>query len=121
MGLQPYQPQRLLYAARLQGFRLQRALLLRQAGLDVPLPDPGLRDQGVAPEHIHLTLDVSPYLSQKLASMRCHQTQLTPDWAFEQVPQDIMLALLGQEYFIQGYPLASSRLSHSDMFLGILS
>ncbi len=103
-GLLPHNPARLLYVARLQGFRMQRARLLRQAGFDVPLPDPALRPQGTPLEDMHIQLDVTPYLDTKLASMRCHASQLTPDWTFDHVPRHITAAILGQEYLLQALP-----------------
>lgn len=103
-GLLPHQPQQLWYVARLEGFRMQRATLLRQAGIDVPLPDPAMRDQGVPRHAVHVQLDVTPYLEQKLASMRCHATQLTPDWTFDTVPRAVAEAILGYEYLIQAHP-----------------
>ena len=119
-GLQPYQPQRLFYVARLQGFQMQRAVALRQAGLDVPLPEPALRDQGVPREQIHVTLDVTPYLEQKLASMRCHHTQIEPDWPWSRVPRDVLLAVFGEEYLIQAHPpVAGDGLPLTDLFAGL--
>jgi N-acetyl-1-D-myo-inositol-2-amino-2-deoxy-alpha-D-glucopyranoside deacetylase len=103
-GLAPYAPLRLLYVARLQGHRMHRATLLRQAGLDVPLPDPELRSQGVPIGQMHVRLDVTPYLGQILASMRSHRTQMTPNWMFDQVPWDTTVAILGQEYLVQAHP-----------------
>src|SRR5215471_8559816 len=76
-GLSPYLPLRLLYVARLQGYRMHRATLLSQAGVEVPWPNPELRQQGVPLERMHVRLDVTPYLQQILASMRSHRTQMT--------------------------------------------
>ena len=106
-GLSPHHPLRLLYVARLQGHRLHRVTLLRQAGLAVPWPEPELRQQGVPLEQMHVRLDVTPYLEQKLASMRSHRTQITPDWEFDAVPWDTTVALLGQEYLMQAQPWAA--------------
>jgi N-acetyl-1-D-myo-inositol-2-amino-2-deoxy-alpha-D-glucopyranoside deacetylase len=103
-GLAPYHPRLLYYVARPRGFRLQRALQLRQAGMDVPLPPPELRDQGVPPEAIHAALDVSAHLDRKIASMLCHRTQIDPDWPFLRVPRDVAVELLGQEHIIRAYP-----------------
>ena len=105
-GLLPYHPMRLFYVARLPGYRMHRATLLRQAGLDVPFPDPELRAQGVPLAQMHVRLDVTPYLEQKLASMRSHRTQMTPNWMFDKVPWDTTVAILGQEYLIQAHPSA---------------
>jgi mycothiol S-conjugate amidase len=105
-GLSPYRPLRLLYVARLQGYRMHRATLLRQAGLEMPWPDPERRQQGVPLERLHVRLDVTPYLEQILASMRSHRTQMTPDWIFDRVPWDTTVAILGQEYLMQAHPVA---------------
>lgn len=103
-GLAPHTPRRLFYTARPCGFRMQRALALRRSGREVPLPDPTLQDQGVPLDEMHIRLDVAPFLEKKLASMRCHQTQLTPDWEFDQVPWDVTVEILGTEYMMQAYP-----------------
>jgi LmbE family N-acetylglucosaminyl deacetylase len=105
-GLCACNPRRLFYVARLQGHRMHRATLLRQAGLEVPWPDPELCQQGVPLEQMHVRLDVTPYLAQKLASMRSHHTQMTPDGLFDQVPWDTTVAILGQEYLMQAHPVA---------------
>ena len=105
-GLFPYHPLRLLYVARLQGYRMHRATLLRQAGLEMPWPDLELRQQGVPLEQLHVRLDVTPYLEQILASMRSHRTQVPPDWMFDNVPWDTAVAILGQEYLMQAHPAA---------------
>jgi LmbE family N-acetylglucosaminyl deacetylase len=103
-GLQPHTPLRLFYTARLRGSRMQRVLALRRAGRDVPLPDAVLRDQGIPLGELHVSLDVAPFIEKQLASMRCHQTQLTPDWALDQVPWDVTVEILGTEYLIQAHP-----------------
>ena len=104
-GLAPHSPQRLFYTARPRGFRMERALTLRQAGVDVPLPAPELQDQGVPPEHIHLTLDVTAHVEKKVASILCHRTQIAPDdWPYVRVSWDVVAALLGKEYLLRGHP-----------------
>ena len=85
---------------------MHRATLLRQAGLDVPLPDPELRHPGTPIEQMHVRLDVTPYLEQILASMRSHRTQMAPDWMFDKVPWATTVAMLGQEYLMQAHPAA---------------
>jgi LmbE family N-acetylglucosaminyl deacetylase len=105
-GLFPYHPPRLFYVARLQGHRMHRATLLRQAGLEVPLPAPELRQQGVPLAQLHVRLDVTPYLEQILASMRSHRTQMTPDWMFDKVSWATAVAILGREYLMQAHPVA---------------
>jgi LmbE family N-acetylglucosaminyl deacetylase len=103
-GLKPYSPQRLFYIARLQGYRVAWVMQLRQAGFAEPLPPLELHTLGVPREQIHWTLDVSAHLDTKLASMRCHRTQIPPDWPYLTAPQDVALAIHGTEYLIQAHP-----------------
>ncbi len=119
-GLEPWSPQRLLYAARPKGYRLDRVRRLRQAGVDVPLPPREQWEMGVPLEQIHLILDVTPYLDTKIASMRCHLTQVPPDWDYLQVPQEVNLATHGKEYLIQADPphMAEAPLT-PDIFAGL--
>lgn len=122
-GLAPYQPQRLFYIARPQGFRMHRATTLRQAGIVTPFPEPHLRDQGVPLEQLHLEMDVTPYLQQKLASMHCHTTQLRPDDMLQNVSRDVLVTLFGKEYLIQAHPevVRNGGPSTGDMFAGIVA
>jgi len=120
-GLVPHSPQRLLYTARPRGFRLERARILRRAGIEVPLPDPALQDRGVLPEHIHVTLDVSSHVGKKVASMLCHRTQIAPDdWPHRRVSPDVAVELLGTEYLLCGYPPMPAGVTLSaDLFAGV--
>jgi LmbE family N-acetylglucosaminyl deacetylase len=119
-GLAPWRPQRLLYAARPKGYRLERARRLRRAGIDVPLPPREQWDIGVPLEQIHLMLDVEPYLDTKLASIRCHRTQVPPDWDDLRAPPEVTLATHGKEYVIQADPpLAAGEQLSSNLFAGL--
>jgi LmbE family N-acetylglucosaminyl deacetylase len=119
-GLEPYTPQRLFYTARPQGYRLQRALTLRQAGIDTPLPPPELQQLGVPPEAIHLTLDVSAYIDTKIASMRCHRSQISPEWERLYTTHPAVTELLGTEYFIRAHPSVSAgEVIAADLFAGV--
>jgi LmbE family N-acetylglucosaminyl deacetylase len=120
-GLGPHSPQRLFYTARPRGFQLERARILRRAGIEVPLPDPALQDRGVPPEHIHVTLDVSSQVEKKVASMLCHRTQIAPDdWPYRRVSPDVAVKLLGTEYLLCGYPPTSAGVTLSaDLFAGV--
>jgi N-acetyl-1-D-myo-inositol-2-amino-2-deoxy-alpha-D-glucopyranoside deacetylase len=120
-GLVPHSPQRLFYTARPRGFQLERARILRRAGIEVPLPDAELQDRGVPPEHIHVTLDVRSHAEKKVASMLCHRTQIAPDdWPYRCLSQDVVVALLGTEDLLCGYPLTPTGMTLSaDLFAGV--
>ncbi len=119
-GLAPWWPQRLLYAARPKGHRLDRARRLRQAGIDVPLPPREQWEIGVPLEQLQLIVDVEPYLDTKMASIRCHHTQVPPDWGYLQAPPEVIVATQGKEYLIQADPpLAAGEQMASDLFAGL--
>jgi LmbE family N-acetylglucosaminyl deacetylase len=103
-GLVPHRPLRLFYSARPQGYRTEMALKLRAVGVDFPLPTPERANDGSPAEEIHLSLDVSEQLETKMACIRCHLTQLAPDWPYNKVPRAVAADILGREYFIRGWP-----------------
>jgi hypothetical protein len=79
-----------------------------------------MQQQGVAPEEIHLTLDVRPYIDRKLASMLCHQTQIGPDWPFYSASHEVVADVLGEEYLLRAYPpVPHGTPIPADVFAGI--
>ncbi len=118
--LPPFSPSRLFYGARPRGFRMDSAVRLRAAGLDVPLPTPEQRNLGIPPEEIHLELDVSDYVEQKKRSFRCHFTQLSPDSPYFRAPPEVVKEILGREYYIRAHPpVAPGSIVPPDFFEGI--
>jgi LmbE family N-acetylglucosaminyl deacetylase len=100
-----HQPARLFYSARPRGFRTEMALKLRAAGVDFPLPTPERANDGTDPQEIHLEADVSGWLEAKMACIRCHETQVAPDWPYDRVPRAVAADLLGREHYIRAWPL----------------
>ena len=49
-------------------------------------------------------MDVSEQLDTKIACIKCHQTQMAPDWPYEKVPRSLAASILGREYYIQAWP-----------------
>jgi LmbE family N-acetylglucosaminyl deacetylase len=110
----------LFYVARPQGYRLSRALKLRQAGLDVSLPEPELQTQGVPLADIHLTLDVTSQVDTKIASIRCHHTQVPPDWPDLRVAREVLLDIYGTEHMLRAYPpVPAGTTLPADLFAGV--
>ena len=97
-------PLRLFYSVRPRGFRIEMALKLRQAGIDTPLPDAQLSEQGIPPEQIHVEMDVSAEIGRKLQCLRCHHTQMSPERPYQELPHDVVAGIIGKEYFTRGYP-----------------
>jgi len=55
-------------------------------------------------EEIHLDLDVSDHLENKMACILCHRTQVAADWPYHRVPRDVTAAILGKEQYIRAFP-----------------
>ena len=103
-NMEPHSPERLYYSARPVGFRMTWALQLREAGLEVDLPTPERAAEGTPVEEIHLEMDVSPHLDTKMACIKCHQTQMAPDWPYDRVSRQVAASILGREYYIRAWP-----------------
>ena len=102
--LPPFSPTRLFYGARPRGFRMDAAVRLREAGVDVPLPTAEQGNLGVPREEIHIELDLSDYVEKKKESFRCHFTQLSPDSPHFRAPPEVVAINLGREYYIRAHP-----------------
>ena len=83
---------------------MQWALQLQEAGLEVELLAPERVVEGTPVKEIHLEMDVSPQLDTKIACIKCHQTQMAPDWPYDRVPRPVAAAILGREYYIRAWP-----------------
>ena len=71
-------------------------------------------------EQIHLILDVEPYLDTKMASIRCHRTQVIPGRDDLQASPEITRAIHGKEYLIQADPPpAPGEPMAPDLFAGL--
>ena len=119
-GVTPHAPDRLFYSARPKGFRMEWALALRGAGIDVPLPSPERAEEGTPPESIHLEMQLDQQLETKMACILCHRTQVAPDWPYHRVPRDVALTVLGREYYIRAFPEVSpGEIVPADFFAGL--
>ena len=119
-GVVAHQPARLFYSARPKGFRREWALQLRQAGIDTPLPPEDRAGDGTPSEEIHLDLDVSNHLENKMACILCHRTQVAADWPYHRVPREVAAAILGKEYYIRAFPpVAGGEQVPGDFFQGL--
>ena len=103
-GLKPFQPDRLYYSARPQGFRTSMALKLQAAGIDFPMPTIERANDGIDPDEIHLEVNVSDQLDQKMGSILCHKSQVAPNWPYNQVPRSVAADILGREHYIRAWP-----------------
>ena len=103
-GLEVHTALSLFYCVRPKGFRMEMALKLRDAGIDAPLPDADRLDDGVSPDLIHLEMDTSEHIDKKLACMRCHLTQASPQRPYHKLPLEVVADIIGVETFTRGFP-----------------
>ena len=119
-GLEPYAPARLFYSARPQGFRMEWAQALRNAGIDTPLPSPERAQEGTPHEEIHLEMNLDGQLERKMACILCHRTQVAPDWPYHRVPREVTRTVLGREYYIRALPkVEPGETVTADFFAGL--
>ena len=121
-GLEPFQPERLYYSARPQGFRTSMALKLQAAGIDFPLPTIERANDGIDPSEIHVEVDVSDPIEEKMGSILCHKSQVAPNWPYNQVPRSVAADILGREHYIRAWPqFTNEETLTGDFFEGLKS
>lgn len=88
----------LFYATAPQTYYSNLITALENAGLTTGLWGLAPTQFGVADASITLTLDITPYLPQKLAALRCHRTQLDPTHAFTTLPMSLASRFFQYEF-----------------------
>lgn len=127
-GPEPWQPSKLYYVA----WPIERMIALRQQLIERGLPDPFGEAQEAAqaggqempsfmqPESAITTdIDVAPYAARKLASFRCHRTQMAETAFPLALPADVLPTLLSHETFILARSRVASSRPESDLFAGV--
>lgn len=101
-GLKPWHPNKLYYiAAPITRLRMINRLALERG--EKPHFDPEVL--GTPEDEITTIIDVRKYLSQKLEAINCHQSQISPNSFFRNLPHKYRDEALGYEYFrcVKGY------------------
>jgi LmbE family N-acetylglucosaminyl deacetylase len=104
----PWQPQRLYYSAlpmkwftsihkRFGGLQLDTSGLEQMIAINRENPEK------IDPQITHEN-DATPYVHQKIDSLACHRTQLTPHSPFKNLLKPELRDLMAQEFFIQARP-----------------
>ena len=68
-------------------------------GIEPPFAVDAIDSLGTPDNEVTTTVDVSAHVDTKIASLKCHRTQISDDGPFFQLPQDIMAGLMGTEYY----------------------
>ncbi len=68
-------------------------------GITPPFAVDAVDSLGTPDDDVTTTLDVSPWVGTKLASLACHRTQISDEGPFQQLPQDVVHTLMGTEFY----------------------
>jgi mycothiol conjugate amidase Mca len=117
----PWQPQKLYYTAYPRSYILDRYALLRSMGEETPLdrPDFDPNKVGTPDEYLTTRIDVRPYLLHKVEALRCHRSQVPPDWWYFRVPLDILYEKFRHEFFMRVVSHVPVNGDEQDLFAGL--
>ena len=121
IGPTPWQPQKLYYTAYPRSYILARYELLRAMGEDTPLdrPDFDPSKVGTPDERITTHVDIRPYLARKVEALRCHRSQVAPDWWYFRLPSDVLYEKFSHEFFIRIVSHVQVNGDEQDLFAGL--
>jgi LmbE family N-acetylglucosaminyl deacetylase len=122
IGPTPWQPQKLYYTAYPRSYILKRYEVRRSMGGETPLdrPDFDPRKVGGTPdEEITTRIHIPNYLGHKMRALRCHRTQIAPDWWFLDIPLDVQRDKFAHECFIRVVSHVPVDNPEDDLFAGL--
>jgi mycothiol conjugate amidase Mca len=98
----PWEPSKLYYISFRRALWLKAWGVMRERGLKTPMDDENFdATRFVDDPRTTTTIDVSPYLVQKISALMAHRTQIKPDWFWLAVPEDLRNELFNCEHFIR--------------------
>jgi N-acetyl-1-D-myo-inositol-2-amino-2-deoxy-alpha-D-glucopyranoside deacetylase len=98
-NLPAHQGPELLYATVPQGQYENLIARLADAGHATHLWGIPPEQFGIPAGEITTIIDITPFLDQKLAALRCHRTQIDDSHAFFHLTRDLAMQYLGHEFF----------------------
>jgi LmbE family N-acetylglucosaminyl deacetylase len=107
-----WQTRRLFYSAIPITFFDKMATLLNE-------PDSFMDFKGWPDDQIHVSMDVSPFITAKWNSLICHATQFGEENGFRKVDREKAWELLRNETFALAWPEPSSGERFKDLFEGL--
>ena len=121
-GLAPWRPSKLYYTAYPRSFIVARYEIMRAMGVETPSdrPDFDPRQAAGTPDELITTrVDVRDFLPHKMRALRCHRTQIAPDWWFTRVPHEVLRDKFGLECFIRMVSRVPVDGPEDDLFAGL--
>ena len=123
----PWQPSKLYYTA----WPIEKFMAVRQEMIARGLPDPfeswGSPEEATEETRsfirraplVTTTLNVAPYYERKVASFRCHRTQLNEKSLAFSLPDDIARRVFSEESFTLARSRVARTLPETDLFTGL--
>ena len=122
IGPAPWQPQKLYYTAYPHSYILTRYELMRAMGAEVPSDRPDFdpnKVEGTPDGLVTTRVDTRDFIVHKMNALRCHRTQIAPDWWFTRVPHEVLRDKFGLECFIRVASYVSVNGHEDDLFTGL--
>ena len=120
--LAPWQPYKLYYTAYPRSLIVARYEIMQAMGVEAPSDRPDFDPQKVAgtPDELITTrVDVRDFLPYKMHALRCHRTQIAPDWWLTRVPHEVLHDRFGLECFIRVVSHVPGDGPEDDLFAGL--
>jgi LmbE family N-acetylglucosaminyl deacetylase len=75
--------------------------MLRLMGEETPLdrPDFDPNNVGTPDDEVTTRVEIGSFLDRKMDALRCHRSQVAPDWWFMRIPHDQLLEKFNREFF----------------------
>lgn len=123
IGPAPWQPQKLYYTSYPRSYILMRYEVMRAMGDETPLDRPDFDPSrvGMSDEEITTRIDIRPYMQHKTAALRCHRSQVAPDWWFFRIPPEVLRDKFNEEMFIRMVSHVPVEEPETDLFAGLRS
>jgi mycothiol conjugate amidase Mca len=121
IGPSPWQPQKLYYTSYPRSYIMMRYEVMREMGDDTPLdrPDFDPKRVGTPDEEITTRIDIRPYIQRKVDALRCHRSQVAPDWWYFRVPAEVLQDKFNKEMFIRMVSYVPVETPETDLFAGL--
>lgn len=121
IGPAPWQPQKLYYLAYPRSYILTRYDVMRSMGEETPMDRPDFDPSrvGTPDEDITTRVDIRAFIGRKVDALRCHRSQVAPDWWYFRIPPDILRDKFNEECFIRVASHVSVNGLEDDLFAGL--
>lgn len=121
IGPAPWQPQKLYYTSYPRSYIVMRYEVMRAMGDATPLdrPDFDPKRVGTPDEEITTRIDIRPYIQRKVDALRCHRSQVAPDWWYFRISPAVLRDKFSEEMFIRIVSRVEVKTSETDLFAGL--